>query len=129
MSQGNYVNLLGQKFSLLFLVYENTQVDEGSIEECIKAVETNERYFTELLKIESNLENSIPEVSSEISGILEEINSLLLKARENTSRLAKIILIERNVAARAIEQFSRRREVANNYIKLEKRSVFVDKDF
>lgn len=129
MSQGNYVSLLRQKLSLLFKVYENTQLDEGSIEECLKAVETNERHFTELLKIESNLENVIPEVSLETSGILEEINSLLLKASESTSRLVKIIQYERNIAAKAIEQFSKRRDVANSYIKLDQRSVFVDKDF
>jgi hypothetical protein len=129
MSQGNYVSLLRQKLSLLFKVYENTRLDEGSIEECLKAVETNERHFTELLKIESNLENVIPEVSLETSGILEEINSLLLKASESTSRLVKIIQYERNIAAKAIEQFSKRRDVANSYIKLDQRSVFVDKDF
>jgi len=129
MSQGNYVNLLGQKLNLLFMVYENTQVDEDSVEECLKAVETNERHFSELMKIESNLENTLPEVSLEISGIIEEIDSLLKKARENTSRLANIIRNERNVAAKAIEQFSKRRDVANSYIKLDQRSVFVDKDF
>lgn len=129
MSQGNYVNLLRQKLNLLFLVYENTKVDMDSIEECLKAVETNERHFAELLKIESNLENSQPEVSLDTSGVLEEIEALLLKAKENTSRLAKIILNERNVAAKAIEQFSKRRDVANSYMKLERRSVFVDKDF
>ncbi|MGB4589263.1 MAG: hypothetical protein WBI17_08535 [Clostridiaceae bacterium] len=129
MSQVNYSTFLGKKLSVLTQVYENTQVNEGNVEECIKAVEINESHFLELLEIESKLENTLAEVSPETSGMLEEIYSLLMKVSENTSRLNKVIENERDMAMKAIEQFSKKREVTNSYMKLDQRSVFVDKDF
>lgn len=129
MSQGNYVNLLGEKLRVLKQVYENIQVDEGNVEECVSAIETNERYFAELMEIESRLEQISLEVTAETSEILEEIYSFLVKIKEGTLRLAQTIQNDREISVKAIGQFSKRREIANSYMKLEQRSVFVDKDF
>lgn len=129
MSQGNYVNLLEEKRSVLKLVFENIQVDEGKVEECISAIETNESYFAKLMEIESQLEQVSPEVTVETAGILEEIYSFLVKIKEGTLRLAKTIQNDREISAKAIGQFSKKREIANGYMKLDQRSVFVDKDF
>lgn len=129
MSQGSYANLLGDKLRVLKRLHENIQVDEGNIEECIGAIDSNESFFTELMLIESHLEQISPEVTAETSKILEETFSFLLKIKEGTSRLAKTIQNDREISAKAIGQFSKRREIANSYMKLEQRSVFVDKDF
>jgi len=129
MNQETYASLLGQKLSVLTLVYENIQVDEGNVEECLRAIGSNESYFKELLEIESNLEQIPPEVSAEISGILEKIYSLLVKVKDGTLRLNKAIQDERVIVSKTIEQFSKRRDVANSYIKPDQRSVFVNKDF
>jgi len=124
-----YLALLEEKIRILSEALIETKVNTKSAEECILAIENNDKRFEALkaLQIKLSLLKS-GETAVEMK-LENEILTILSKLLENTSKLTERIEEERNTSVHAMNDFSNLKKISNSYVKVEQGPVFVDKDF
>lgn len=124
-----YLALLEEKIRILSEALIETEVNTKSAEECILAIENNDKRFEALKALQIKL-SLLKSSESPVEMKLEnEILTLLSKLLENTSKLTERIEEERNTSVHAMNDFSNLKKISNSYVKAEQGPVFVDKDF
>ena len=124
-----YSMLLEEKLNLLNEALLETDVDRGNVENCIGAIENNEKRFQKLKAIQVKLSLSKSNETEVEKKLENEILPLLIKLQESTSMLQERIIDERKTSVHAMNDFSHLKKISNSYVKTEQGPVFVDKDF
>jgi len=124
-----YLALLEEKIRILNEALTETEIDTKSAEDCIEAIENNNKRFEALKAIQvrlSLLKSSETAVEMKLEN---EMLIILSKLLENTSKLTERIKEERNTSVHAMNDFSNLKKISKSYVKAEQGPVFVDKDF
>lgn len=129
MNGAEYQELLGMKLEFLNRILENSRIEKSSLETCLKILENNKAFVAKIMDIDARLDNCDTIELKEH----EELNEKMLLILEDIKLQQKMLIeklgIERVELGKVLEQFSKKRHVANNYIKGSNGPVFVDKDF
>jgi hypothetical protein len=129
MTKNDCRALLREKLGLLYQILEAAKADHSDCQATLGVVEDNKARFLKLKKIdEALLECDIIEVDKE-KELRDEIIACLLDIQRNQGKLIEKIKAEKNEAGRVIEQFAKKRQIANSYVNADREPVFVDKDF
>ena len=129
MTKNDCRALLREKLELLYQVLEVTKAGCSDCQATLEVVEDNKARFLKLKKIdEALLECDIIEVDKE-KELRDEIIACLLDIEINQGKLIEKINAEKNEAGKIIEQFAKKRQIANSYVNTGREPVFVDKDF
>ncbi|MFH5834863.1 hypothetical protein ACHAL6_02145 [Proteiniclasticum sp. C24MP] len=121
--------LLEEKFWLLSEALAETEIDGKNVEDCISAIEKNDRRFEALKALQVRLSLTRSGETAVERKMESETLTILKKLSENTKKLQKRITEERNSSVKSMNDFSNLKKISKSYVKAEQGPVFVDKDF
>jgi len=129
MNSAEYQELLSMKLEFLNVIFENSRIEKSSLETCLKILENNKAFVAKIMDIDARLDNCDTIELKEHEELNEKILLILEDIKQQQKMLLEKLSLEKVELGKVLEQFSKKRQVANNYIKGPNGPVFVDKDF
>ncbi|HAE61897.1 MAG TPA: hypothetical protein DCG38_06155 [Eubacteriaceae bacterium] len=129
MNSAECQELLSMKLEFLNTIFENSRIEKSSLETCLKILENNKAFVAKIMDIDARLDNCDTIELKEHEELKEEILLILEDIKQQQKILLEKLDLEKVELGKVLEQFSKKRQVANNYIKGSNGPVFVDKDF
>lgn len=114
---------LEEKNKIILEIEQRLNNWDGTVEDALLALEENEEKFIQLREIDqrisiTDLQCNQKKMKAHWENILEKQNELLTDIQEGKKRLNT-----------QFEQFSKKDKVVSNYIALQNKSIFIEKDF
>lgn len=115
--------LIAQKKNFLKTIHDNLELWDGSLENATYILEKNEEKYEKLREIDHRLPREILEETQ------KEWQPQFHEMVKKQNKLMAVMTQEREYLKKQLAQLGKKNKVVSNYIAMQKKSLFVEKDY